>query len=652
MKRTLKVLSLASIIVGLAACSGQGSSSASSLVPSSSAESSSASTQPSSSSSSADPYKGRIKTAELSVVDLVDAPYRGDDPLYYEDPKSVEDYYREEKLKMYYLDELDSVYYIDVASFGKLLEAELAEGYSAYSEDKGATASWTVKKGDELVFRLAMDANEQTLSIDGELDSNFLKSARNGVNGEADRAQIVNEYLPGHENVTKVYPYGKFGFDVFQVDGKYQYPFGLLDLGLNLTVGRKFIFNTPKMELIETESSEQYKLAYLAQPDGTSISPEQYVIDCHQEAYQDKENPDIIRQPHGLTVFNKKLFLFLMDNLYGMAGQKRIRSMSDYLEGFETSDLYLSDDGPTRFNAYLRSVDMLNDLHSSIHPSTHFGDIGMTDGHYEQTFHKDRNQLYSYLEAERVAAWKKYNEEHGTKVKQRDMLYSKDGRYGYFSFDSFETYSDFPEEGQPIPEATLLMDTFYYFVRNLEEAKAKGVKKIVIDDTLNGGGYVGIMGKLLALMSKDNKSEVFLRSDDNEAILRTTTRVDANNDGKYDLDDCYGNDFKFYIITSNYSFSCGNAFPFYAQQYELATIMGARSGGGECCVFEYTFGSGMNMRYSSPYHVGIYNEKQDKFYGNEHGADPLYVVAKDGFTQYYDVDAVAAYIDAQEGSAS
>ena len=69
-------------------------------------------------------------------------------------------------------------------------------------------------------------------------------------------------------------------------------------------------------------------------------------------------------------------------------------------------------------------------------------------------------------------------------------------------------------------------------------------------------------------------------------------------------------------------------------------------------MFEYTFNSGMNMRYSSPYHLGIYNEKQDKFYGDEHGANPVYGVAKDGFTQYYDVDAVAAYIDAQEGSAS
>ena len=645
MKKTLHVLSFTCLLVGLTACSSGVSSSPASSESSASSSQASSTT---SSSSSVDPYKGRIKTAELTVVDIVDIPFRGDDPKYYDDPKPVEAYYRQDKLKLYYLDELDSVYYIDVASFGELLESELVEGYTASSEDNGAISSWTVKKGNNVAFRITMDANEQTLSVDGELDSDFIKGARNGVNGENDYAQIVNEYMPGHENVTKVYPYGKYGFDVFQVDGKYQYPFGLLDLALNLAVERHFIFNTPNMELLEFASMTAYEVAMLAQGDGSSLSPKEYIVQCHAEAYGDKEHPTVVYQPHGLTAFNKKLFYFLMDNLYGMADQKRIRSMSDYFDGFETSDLYLSDNGPERYNAYLRSVDMLNDLHTAIYPSTHFGDIGLTDGHYEQTFNKDRFELRAYLEAERASAWAKYGQEHGTKVKQRDMLYSKDGNYGYFSFDSFDTYNHFPEEGEAIPEATLLTDTFYYFVRNLEEAKAKGVKKIVIDDTLNSGGYVGIMGKLLALMSKDNKSEVFLRSDDNEAILRTTTRVDSNKDGKYDVEDCYGNDFKFYIITSNFSFSCGNAFPFYAERYELATILGGRSGGGECCVFEYTFNSGMNLRYSSPYHVGYYDKEADKFYGNEHGGNPTYVVAKKGFTQYYDVDAVAAFIDAEE----
>ena len=202
MKKTLYVLSLTCLLVGLTACSsGVSSSSASSESSASQAETSSTT----SSSSSVDPYKGRIKSAELNVLDLIDAPYRGDDPKYFEDPKSPEEYYRKDKLKMYYLDNLDdSIYYIDVESFGKLLESELTEGYAAFSENRGNVSSWTVKKGEEVVFSITMDAKEETLSIDGELDSDFLKSTRNGITGENARAQIANEYMPGHENITKI----------------------------------------------------------------------------------------------------------------------------------------------------------------------------------------------------------------------------------------------------------------------------------------------------------------------------------------------------------------------------------------------------------------------------------------------------------------
>ena len=646
MKKPLHVLSFTCLLVGLTACSSGVSSSSASSESSASFSQASSTT---SSSSSVDPYKGRIKSAELNVLDLIDAPYRSDDPEYYEDAKTPEQYYRKDKLKMYYLDDIDdSIYYIDVESFGKLLESELSEGYAASSEDHGSVSSWTVKKGEEVVFRITMDAKEETLSLDGELDSDFLKSTRDGISGETARAQIVNEYMPGHENITKIYPFGQYGFDFFQVDGKHQYPFALFSLALSLAVERGFVFNTPKMELVEFGSQTQFETGMLAMPDGDTIAPKFYVANCHSEAYGDKDNPTIIHQPQALTAFNKKLFYFLMDNFYGMASQKGIRSMSNYFEGFEYSANFLSDDSETRFNAYGRAIDMLNDMHSGVSPSHNYGEGGYSDYHYEQSFQKDRVELNWYLSAERAAAYKRYNAEHGTKVKIKDMLYSNDGKYGFFSFDGFDTYNHFPEEGEPIPEKVFYSDTFNYFVRNLEEAKAKGVKRIIIDDTLNGGGYVTIMAKLLALMSKDNKSEVFLRSDDNDAILRTTTRVDSNDDGKYDLDDCYGNDFKFYILTSNYSFSCGNAFPFYAKRYNLATIIGGRSGGGECCVFEYTLPSGMHIRYSSPYHVGYYDEENDKYYGDERGGIPDIGVAKNGFCQPYDVDALGAYIDAEE----
>ena len=82
-------------------------------------------------------------------------------------------------------------------------------------------------------------------------------------------------------------------------------------------------------------------------------------------------------------------------------------------------------------------------------------------------------------------------------------------------------------------------------------------------------------------------------------------------------------------------------------RYGLAKIVGATSGGGECCVFEYCFPSGESLKYSSPYHVGYYDEKTDTYVGNENGASVDFDVANDNFNQIYNVDAMAQYLNKQ-----
>ena len=119
----------------------------------------------------------------------------------------------------------------------------------------------------------------------------------------------------------------------------------------------------------------------------------------------------------------------------------------------------------------------------------------------------------------------KYNQEKGTEVSANQVRYSSDGKYAYFSFDQFNTYTYY-EQGD-IPENELFNDAYHQFVKNLNEIKSKGtVKRVFIDDTCNGGGYVALMGKLLALLSKDNKSLMYLRDQTDNSIQRFTTRVE------------------------------------------------------------------------------------------------------------------------------
>ena len=638
MKSPIKVLSLTCLIVGLAACSGGGSSS---VILSSSSSSSSEESSASASSSSFDPYEGRVNPIELSVVDLLDAPFMGGDERSFDDPKPLADYIRPEKVKMYYLDKTNDVYFLDMKTFADLFKNEVRDGYSSSVADDGNLSSWTVTKGDEIVFRLSMNAKTKTLSLCGELDATFLKSAPYGKSSENDLMQSTEEYLTGHENVERDYPFAQYGFDFFKVDGKTCYPFALLNLALNQTTERAFLFNTHEKQLFEYGPIQQLDNINFATAEGGTIGAKDYIIESNAKEYEIGPT-DHPMQPHSLSLFNKKLYYFMMDSFYGLAKQKGITSMSDYLDTFDYSKNLTSDDGESRLNAYGRSIDMLNDLHSSYSASPYFDEVNNKDYHYEQTFNKDRFDLRGYLLCERASALKKYNADHGTSYKLNDMRYSADGKYGYFSFDTFDTFSTF-DDGE-VPEATLLTDTFYLFIKNLNEAKEKGAKRIIIDDTCNLGGYVTIMAKLLALMSKDNKAETYLRCDGNDAVLKTTVRVDSNRDGKFDVSDCFGNDFEFYILTSNFSFSCGNAFPFYAAHYDLAKILGARSGGGECCVFEYTFPTGQSFRYSSPYHVGYWDEEKKTYVGDEYGANPD-LAAKNDFHDLYDLESVAATIE-------
>ena len=637
MKSSTKTISLLFIVAGLAACSS-GTPTSSSYASSSELLSSS---EPSSSSSQED----RIKPIEFTVVDLTQVHYMGNDEETFEDPHPIEYYYKTDKLQMYYLDEINDVYFVDMENYVKAFKDDIKEGYISTVEDNGVLSSWTVKKGDELVFRLAMDAEKQTMSIDGELDSVFLKSIPTGKTGEEDLAEITIDYLKGYENTTRVYDFAPYEFDYFKVDGKYNYPFALLNLGLCQVAERYFIYNSYEKQIFKYGNEDQFANTTFALENGQTIDAKLYILAGYQKQFNNGIDDVIEKMPKALAVFNKKLTYFIFDKFYGLAKQKEVKSMSAYFDNYEREKYYDSEENGKRFPAFAHAITLLNDLHTSYQPSSYFTYNTPDPFDYQQTLSKTRFDLRAYLNTERDDALRAYNEEHGTKLGNKAMKYSSDGVYGYFSFDTFDTYHYF-DEGE-VPAQELLGDTFYVFIRNLTEAKEKGVKRIVIDDSTNLGGYVTIMAKILALLSKDNKSVTYLKSDDNNAIMRTTIRLDINKDGKYDQEDCFGDDFEFFILTSNFSFSCGNAFPFYAKHDGLAKIVGATSGGGECCVFEYCFPSGESLKYSSPYHVGYYDEKTDTYVGNEDGALVNFDVANDNFNQIYDVDAMAQYLNKQ-----
>ena len=180
-------------------------------------------------------------------------------------------------------------------------------------------------------------------------------------------------------------------------------------------------------------------------------------------------------------------------------------------------------------------------------------------------------------------------------------------------------------------------DAFIGFLHGLQQAKADGVKNLVLDITLNDGGSCDLVGTEVALLRK-NRTVQFWSQDALEGLNKIATYyVDSNFDGVFDEKDdtnpkfdCSGMNIG--VLSSKVAFSCGNQFPTLMKDYGFP-IMGERSGGGACCIQVMQTADGQNFTISS------YRDRStDKnFVNNDTGIEPNEGYAF-GYDHFYDLD--------------
>ena len=126
-------------------------------------------------------------------------------------------------------------------------------------------------------------------------------------------------------------------------------------------------------------------------------------------------------------------------------------------------------------------------------------------------------------------------------------------------------------------------DTVGVMLAGLERAKKNPeIKNIIIDNTCNGGGNDIAMLAIEWLAT----GKGYIR-DWNAITEQYNTKeevFDFNHDGKIDDSDVSPyTDYNYGVLTSDGSFSCGNAFPFFMHEHG-AMILGEKSSGGACGV--------------------------------------------------------------------
>ena len=333
------------------------------------------------------------------------------------------------------------------------------------------------------------------------------------------------------------------------------------------------------------------------------------------------------RRSQELATFTYNEMCLALDNLYGLKDFRNIESFDSLLTERGWKQNLLNTD-PNNYE--LAMIDFVNSYLCEGH--TNYTKISSfnygTD--YTEVYKAahDANERYSYLgstRAELLASREEHNAEIGLSICDN---------VGIIRFDQFVKASMNTSAYDPQYYSYAYLhdiDTPLFFKKAFKEiANNNQVNKVVIDITCNGGGMLDAIPWLEAFMTDD--PFLTIRSSLTGQVTDTHYQVDLNQDNVYDENDTYKGKYDFYLLTSNFSFSCGNALPTVVKKGNMATIIGEKSGGGACAVGALITASGTILRLSSTLQMGSLNE-QNQFLLNENGIEVDYEVSRNNFYQ-------------------
>jgi len=221
--------------------------------------------------------------------------------------------------------------------------------------------------------------------------------------------------------------------------------------------------------------------------------------------------------------------------------------------------------------------------------------------------------------------------------------YFKEGNTAYCIFDSFfcddSGWRKFYKGEGPKPTlADYPNDWMIILLDALEKAENDPeVENLVIDIAANGGGSTDIVMLITSLLC--NKADFYYENVLTGQHFKNSFDVDRNLDGKFDEKDAEVKyHLNFGLLTSEYSFSCGNLLPALLKDYGIPLI-GRRTGGGSCCVLFNPSADGFGYRYSS--HRARLNDTK----GNniDTGIEPTYPL--ETVDDFYDISKVSQLIN-------
>ena len=547
-------------------------------------------------------FNPKTVTESIGVYDL-------DNPNLTETSKSLTNAYVND-IEVKFLENEPYVPYLTVEQYASLYEHHFVEGAYNRTSVTGNNIYWNIYSDEGLCFRAVINTYEKTIKKAGDIEYALkeednprdLRALNYGMHTSGSYADQGSTY--------ESYDFKSGDPKRFSIGRTDYFPLGFFDIAFSESSGIYFTYNYK--HIFETHDVDNYTDKQFV--DEGRI----YTFDTQMNA----ANNSLI-MPEYLIRYNASLFLFLMDNFYGLKENLKIKSMKKYFDKLGYYKNLYSSSNSERNYAYSYLLNSFDDNHTALisqngtwgAPSpARSGDGIIARYNLNVRLNEIRNNYYDSL----------------GKTPNKDFIISDDNKTAMFMFDRFyfgTSEQVFNPDGT-IKDDAGDYDHFIQITNALLDLKNNypTVQNVILDIATNGGGVVGVMMKLLSLLSRDNDSSIFMRFDKSDQIIEYKSFVDINNDGEYTLQDSFGRLFNFYILTSDCSFSCGNAFPCYAQKEGIAKIIGQTSGGGECAVAIHYLPNSEYIYHSSNLHLGYYDYENKQFIGFESGATPDYPI--------------------------
>ena len=157
------------------------------------------------------------------------------------------------------------------------------------------------------------------------------------------------------------------------------------------------------------------------------------------------------------------------------------------------------------------------------------------------------------------------------------VFYVQDGGTEKMAVIAFDQFSGSNANGESDMEKLASLNTYVFLKNAFDDIKNNhnNVKNVVIDLSCNGGGV--IMECMLSLCFLENPNNFYLAEKNHldNSVVKYYCGIETKG-GEVSVKQNYN----FYVLTSGYSFSCGNFFPAICKYQLGVPIVGQQSGGG------------------------------------------------------------------------